>query len=119
MANASHCAWCPTTGTPAGAAEPTATPTGTRDQPSTSTPPTAGRRRACAAHPSWSPESDYDTRIERLAPYIKQVRGVAEDLHDAKRFMRRGHDALADIALQFAECKAGLRERVTPQQVPA
>lgn len=54
---------------------------------------------------------DFQERIERLRAHLG-TRGVAEDLRDAQRFARDGVPRLAEVALQFAECKAGLRERV-------
>lgn len=58
----------------------------------------------------------FEQRLERLQPFMPHVRGVAEDVHDAQRFQRAGVNTLADIALQAAECKAGLIDRITPRE---
>ena len=56
-------------------------------------------------------DTDFRQRVERLRAHLG-TRGVEEDLRDAQRYARDNVPHLVEIALQFAECKAGLREHV-------
>lgn len=56
--------------------------------------------------------TDHPQRINALQALTHTARGVSEDLEAAKRYHHAGQHALTEVALQSAECKAGLRQTV-------
>lgn len=56
--------------------------------------------------------TDHPQRITTLQALTHTARSVSEDLEAARRYDHAGQRAITEVALQAAECKAGLRDLV-------